>query len=202
MSQNVHVLARFRPLNAQEAAHDRNDEQSLFNIKENTIEIKESDALFTFDHVFDVNSTQDDVFKFAAEPLVAEVMKGYNTTVFACKSIDSFLPLTPIPPPPSSPLPPLISVVTLYLATSTLLLRVEILSTTDGQTGSGKTVIRFLLTGTLIFLLKTNGRMLNETLIVFHHPTTAHDDGRTGPSSPRYHPTSGGLHFSKHFRCR
>jgi len=38
---------------------------------------------FVFDRVFPPNTTQEDAFKHTAEPLVSEIMNGYNCTVFA-----------------------------------------------------------------------------------------------------------------------
>lgn len=38
---------------------------------------------FTFDRVFDAKSTQEEVYADAVDPLVTEVLEGYNGTVFA-----------------------------------------------------------------------------------------------------------------------
>jgi ribose 5-phosphate isomerase RpiB len=38
---------------------------------------------FTFDNVFDWNSTQSDVYTETAKPIVDSVLEGYNGTVFA-----------------------------------------------------------------------------------------------------------------------
>ena len=38
---------------------------------------------FRFNHVFDENSTQQDVFDVAARPILDQVLKGYNGTIFA-----------------------------------------------------------------------------------------------------------------------
>ena len=38
---------------------------------------------YTFDHIFDMDSTQDDVYKIAAVPAVESLMSGYNSTIFA-----------------------------------------------------------------------------------------------------------------------
>ena len=38
---------------------------------------------FTFDHVFGPKSTQDDVYLTVVKPVVAEVLQGFNCTVFA-----------------------------------------------------------------------------------------------------------------------
>ena len=38
---------------------------------------------FTFDKVFDPSSSQIDVYKGVVDPIVREVLQGYNCTVFA-----------------------------------------------------------------------------------------------------------------------
>ena len=38
---------------------------------------------FRFNHVFDENSTQQDVYDVAAKPILDQVLKGYNGTIFA-----------------------------------------------------------------------------------------------------------------------
>jgi len=43
----------------------------------------DGDASFTFDKVFGPSSTQQEVFDYVAEPVVGDVMNGYNATVFA-----------------------------------------------------------------------------------------------------------------------
>ncbi|KAK1931795.1 Kinesin heavy chain [Phytophthora citrophthora] len=37
----------------------------------------------TFDRVFDINSTQEEVYTYSAKPLVHEFLQGYNCTIFA-----------------------------------------------------------------------------------------------------------------------
>jgi kinesin family member 11 len=38
---------------------------------------------FSFDHVYDMDSTQGDVYSTTVSPIVKEVLEGYNCTVFA-----------------------------------------------------------------------------------------------------------------------
>ena len=38
---------------------------------------------FTFDEVFDINTSQDEVFNISAKPAVISVLEGYNSTIFA-----------------------------------------------------------------------------------------------------------------------
>jgi len=72
-----------------------NDKEMEWNSKKRCISISppnkidtivnsnKSNENFIFDNVFDENSTQSEVFKTVAQPIIAEVMKGYNGTVFA-----------------------------------------------------------------------------------------------------------------------
>jgi len=50
-----------------------------------TIEVTADDSspVFTFDRVFGPSSTQQDVFEYAAMPVVQDVLLGYNATIFA-----------------------------------------------------------------------------------------------------------------------
>lgn len=47
------------------------------------MDLKEPPKAFTFDQVFDWNSTQEQVYADAAKPIVISVLEGYNGTVFA-----------------------------------------------------------------------------------------------------------------------
>lgn len=47
------------------------------------MDLKEPPKAFTFDQVFDWNSTQEQVYEDAAKPIVISVLEGYNGTVFA-----------------------------------------------------------------------------------------------------------------------
>ena len=38
---------------------------------------------YTFDHIFDMDSSQDDVYQISAVPAVESLMSGYNSTIFA-----------------------------------------------------------------------------------------------------------------------
>ena len=42
---------------------------------------------FTFDHVFDPNCTQADVFDQLAKDTVNDVLRGYNGSIFACQPL-------------------------------------------------------------------------------------------------------------------
>ena len=103
----VRVVCRVRPLNEKEkrtglpvAAHvlpcdvavpttsDDEKSGSEEQRKQNStsLTIKMTDGArhtFSFDSVFDVNSTQMDVYAMAAKPIIDDVTQGYNGTVFA-----------------------------------------------------------------------------------------------------------------------
>lgn len=81
-AQNVRVFCRFRPMNAREA-----EEKSHVKFVSPTSLQVPSGAkephTFMFDRVFPPTSTQEETFSHTAEPLVSELMSGYNCTVFA-----------------------------------------------------------------------------------------------------------------------
>ena len=39
--------------------------------------------IFNLDHIFDSNSTQDQIYEVAAKPVVSSVLEGFNGTIFA-----------------------------------------------------------------------------------------------------------------------
>ena len=41
------------------------------------------DTNFTFDHVFNMESTQKEVYDCAAKPIIESVLDGFNGTIFA-----------------------------------------------------------------------------------------------------------------------
>ena len=77
-----------RPLNQLEkklGSHsnvDSNTRRGEVVVKQEMHE-KQTSKTFTFDKVFGPNSTQIDVYKNVVEPIVDEVLLGYNCTVFA-----------------------------------------------------------------------------------------------------------------------
>jgi kinesin family protein 3/17 len=88
-SECVKVCVRCRPLSPQEEQDNRKiivtispgrGEMSVRNPKG---EVNEPPKLFTFDYVYDWNSTQDQVYNETACPIVDSVLEGYNGTIFA-----------------------------------------------------------------------------------------------------------------------
>ncbi|CEF63819.2 Kinesin-like protein at 64D [Strongyloides ratti] len=85
---NVKVCVRCRPLSKKEIEH--NEKIAVFvNKIEKNITVKnvnnpeETSKTFTFDEIFDVDSSQITVYNTVARPIVENVLKGYNGTIFA-----------------------------------------------------------------------------------------------------------------------
>ena len=85
-SGNVSVMCRFRPLNEKEKLQSKdlcvdfkdNQEISIKSTAENNNIYK-----FSFDRIFDMNSTQKEVYDAAAKPIIDSVLEGFNGTIFA-----------------------------------------------------------------------------------------------------------------------
>ena len=79
---------RCRPFSEKEKAAGHSNVVSI-EPKAGTVAVKDpkqsSDPvkIFTFDNVFDSNSTQNDVYSATARDIVDSVLQGYNGTVFA-----------------------------------------------------------------------------------------------------------------------
>lgn len=85
--KNIKVFCRFRPLNANEIASSGGKKvvkilnKNKVLIKGDTKDSKENK--FEFDYIFPENSKQEEVYDVVGKPLVDEVLKGYNATIFA-----------------------------------------------------------------------------------------------------------------------
>ena len=84
---NVQVVIRCRPQNKRER---KKAEAIIVHTDEEKNEVtvqqrrdKLAKKRFTFDHVFGETSTQQDVYDTVVQPVVAEVLEGFNCTVFA-----------------------------------------------------------------------------------------------------------------------
>ena len=62
---------------------DSNTKKGEVVVKQEIHEKKHTSKTFTFDKVFGPTSTQIEVYKNVVEPIVDEVLLGYNCTVFA-----------------------------------------------------------------------------------------------------------------------
>lgn len=85
----VQVMVRCRPLNSKERGDNRapivamDCERGQIILKNQRVAAAEEVKQFTFDAVFDVASTQEQVFATVAQPIIDSTMSGYNGTIFA-----------------------------------------------------------------------------------------------------------------------
>ena len=81
----VQVAVRIRPLLSLEEGQSEScsaDYSSYRKDSKKSVKVGDSHN-FTFDHVFDQRSTQHQVYQDAVDPLIGEVVSGYNVTVMA-----------------------------------------------------------------------------------------------------------------------
>jgi kinesin family protein 5 len=98
---DVQVVARFRPLNSRELEQPEN-EKPIYTFKQEndfrTIRItqpmpqdvsittkpkKRKVKLFSFDHIFPETTTQQQLYKSVAQPLLSDILQGFNCTIMA-----------------------------------------------------------------------------------------------------------------------
>ena len=84
---NVRVVCRFRPLNAKERAVGSGGAELAWSLPEDGCRVTSreqdlDDYAFTFDSVLPLSATQEDVYA-VVEPVVADVLTGYNGTILA-----------------------------------------------------------------------------------------------------------------------
>jgi kinesin family protein 5 len=88
-SSNIKVVARFRPLNELEKViyiQSLESSEIICNCIDDrtfTIDHGKEFETFTFDKVFSPEATQQEVFEFVGDPVIEDVLNGYNGTVFA-----------------------------------------------------------------------------------------------------------------------
>eukprot|EP00899_Mesostigma_viride_P008041 jgi/Mesvir1/17238/Mv07651-RA.1 len=80
----VKVVVRCRPLNSKELAN-KNARIVDMDLRRNCVEVKGPEGVkaFTFDKIYDWNSTQSAIYKDSAKQIVDSVLEGYNGTIFA-----------------------------------------------------------------------------------------------------------------------
>lgn len=80
--QNVRVVCRVRPTNSIELSKGG---VNCVKHSDTNIEVVSEDTPhdFNFDSIFGSESTQVQVFQDTAAPLIADVLAGYNATIFA-----------------------------------------------------------------------------------------------------------------------
>nr|CAG4715044.1 unnamed protein product [Naegleria fowleri] len=78
---NIQVVCRFRPMNALEKQIDARE---VVEINHDTCKLvnKLGKHEFTFDHIFNSSSKQIDIFNVVGRPIVEDIFKGYNGTIF------------------------------------------------------------------------------------------------------------------------
>mmetsp|Transcript_43968 Transcript_43968/g.71532 ORF Transcript_43968/g.71532 Transcript_43968/m.71532 type:complete len:897 (+) Transcript_43968:81-2771(+) len=81
-SQNIRVVCRFRPQNKIELSKG-NAVCVDFIDKTQVKHLGTSDKPFVFDRIFDDSSTQKEVYEYAAEPVIEDVLQGFNGTILA-----------------------------------------------------------------------------------------------------------------------
>nr|CAH8820885.1 unnamed protein product [Trichobilharzia regenti] len=81
MSESIKVVCRVRPLNEQEKANDSKFVVSFPGDGDTTVSL--GGKIFSFDHVVQPKASQLEVYEVVAKPIVADVLNGYNGTIFA-----------------------------------------------------------------------------------------------------------------------
>ncbi|KAK7904386.1 hypothetical protein WMY93_016993 [Mugilogobius chulae] len=85
-SDSIKVFVRVRPLTQGTGLTTDGDQSLCLNVTSpNTIRLlsKPQPRIFTYDHVADMDTTQDAVFSCVAKNIVESCMNGYNGTIFA-----------------------------------------------------------------------------------------------------------------------
>lgn len=85
-SECIRVAIRCRPMSKNEIRDSRECVVKMVHDKGEILIQKSTDEVpkvFTFDHVYDWNSKQENVFAEIAYPIIENVMEGYNGTIFA-----------------------------------------------------------------------------------------------------------------------
>ncbi|GAA5812785.1 hypothetical protein MFLAVUS_006243 [Mucor flavus] len=77
---------RIRPLTERDRAQPRFANlahDDVLKIHDSTVQVVPQNKLFTFDHVFGINSTQEEIFSALGENLIRKFVEGYNITILA-----------------------------------------------------------------------------------------------------------------------
>ena len=89
--ENVRVVCRFRPINKKERHEEKSQRLVDLPIEyskdgESVIIKREqykNNLEFSLDRILQSSTTQDEAFRLLGQPLVEQVMTGYNCTIFA-----------------------------------------------------------------------------------------------------------------------
>ena len=87
-SSSVQVIVRLRPLNEREQKYNTLPVVTASTLDKSVTAIKgkgktKSKQTFQFDNVFTSFSTQEDIFEATLQPIIRDVLNGYESTVFA-----------------------------------------------------------------------------------------------------------------------
>lgn len=82
--KSVRVFCRFRPINQSEIENGGGQKTTRIEVNR-TVHVHNSsgESKFEFDYIFPDASTQEEVYTLVGKPLVEEILKGYNATIFA-----------------------------------------------------------------------------------------------------------------------
>jgi len=86
--ENIQVIVRCRPMSSKEVSNGYTGVVKISK-EENSVAVSvpKNDGSeykqFTFDSVFDWNSTQEELYKKMVHPLIESVLNGFNATIFA-----------------------------------------------------------------------------------------------------------------------
>ncbi len=91
MAESIKVICRVRPLNESEKQREDKCCVSFSPNNESSVQLVSifsrkpyiQDKTYNFDHVFQPKSHQADIYETVAKPIVADVLNGYNGTIFA-----------------------------------------------------------------------------------------------------------------------
>jgi hypothetical protein len=81
-SGNVKVICRFRPLNSKEIARNSSEWMDYYQTSVSSKTEDDTPQNFNFDRVFGPGTTQLQIYEIV-EPIVLDVLTGYNATIFA-----------------------------------------------------------------------------------------------------------------------
>ncbi|PVU97359.1 hypothetical protein BB561_000610 [Smittium simulii] len=82
-SNNIKVVARFRPQNQIELSKDGNKCIKVIEDHSVLVQANETSANFTFDKTFDENTSQQELFSYSIGQTIEDLFNGYNGTVLA-----------------------------------------------------------------------------------------------------------------------
>lgn len=81
---NIKVFCRFRPFNGKELAANPTRIHRIQNNSQLIIkDSKQEDTSFLYDFVFDMDSTQDEVFEKVGQPVLNNILDGFHGTIMA-----------------------------------------------------------------------------------------------------------------------